>query len=215
MEWIKKFNRSKSFCQLIPCLDTLKKDTFMTPKKEAAPFSTPSTPAGTSPMTKEETPIEDQASLPPPVPKETVTFRVDASNTAGFQNLVDFLIRVLRRKDFHGFFAHPPTGESLYPTKISHWFWTCNTCSYILNGHKFISLVPIFFHFDHFSISPPYFTLDSPSLTHPETLCPGYFSQVESRMDLDLIQQRFESGAYQDLASFRADAMLLFDNAIK
>ena len=50
---------------------------------------------------------------------------------------------------------------------------------------------------------------------HPaETLCPGYFSRVKVLMDLDLIQQKFDAGFYRNLPAFRADALLLFDNAI-
>ena len=53
-----------------------------------------------------------------------------------------------------------------------------------------------------------------PSLSS-ETLCPGYHSRVNERMDLDLIHHKFQDGHYKDIASFRTDAMLLFDNAIK
>ena len=78
-------------------------------KEDITPLpSTPGTPAGGLDV--------EMASLPPPapVPKETVTFKAGASNPAGLQNLVDFFIRVLKRKDFHGFFAHPPTGEPCF-----------------------------------------------------------------------------------------------------
>ena len=48
-----------------------------------------------------------------------------------------------------------------------------------------------------------------------ETLYPGYFSRVEIPMDFDLIQQKYDAGLYKDLPTFRADAILLFENALK
>ena len=89
----------------------MKKDAD-SPSKRDDPTPLPGTPANGA-SSSEAANATPPPPPPPPVPKETVTFKAGASNPPGLQNLVDFLIRVLKRKDVLGVFAHPPTGESL------------------------------------------------------------------------------------------------------
>ena len=49
----------------------------------------------------------------------------------------------------------------------------------------------------------------------PVELClPDYFDVVKKPMHLALIEQKLESGAYKDMAEFREEVRLVFDNAI-
>jgi len=133
-----------------------------TPKKKQSTSLTPVTSTVTSDVEMEaekevekpEATLEAPPEPQPELPKVTVTFKDGSSNPTGLQRLMEFMIRVLKRKDINGFFYHP------------------------LN----------------------------------ETLCPGYNNVVENPIDFDIIQQKFDKGLYENIAKFRVDLMLLFDN---